>query len=133
MRVHRSHPQIREAEIVVTALVFDCAQCGETDTVRGACVQADGSLRCTRCDNAKPREFYRWCPQCKQAKRWQAQEFESRRDAHERGRHQWCASCAAEQQNMTRCCERCAHEFTAKRRDARFCSTRCRVAAHRAS
>jgi hypothetical protein len=29
-------------------------------------------------------------------------------------------------------CDRCAAEFTAKRSDARFCSPRCRTAAHRA-
>jgi hypothetical protein len=29
-------------------------------------------------------------------------------------------------------CERCGEKFEARRSDARFCSTRCRVAAHRA-
>jgi hypothetical protein len=33
--------------------------------------------------------------------------------------------------DRTRSCERCGEEFTPKRSDARYCSVRCRVAAHR--
>jgi hypothetical protein len=33
----------------------------------------------------------------------------------------------------TKPCARCRQPFTAKRKDARFCSTRCQVAAHRSA
>lgn len=36
-------------------------------------------------------------------------------------------------QDLTRACEHCGEMFTPTRSDARFCSTRCRVAAHRAA
>jgi hypothetical protein len=33
--------------------------------------------------------------------------------------------------NLTRVCEQCSDEYTPNRSDSRYCSTKCRVAAHR--
>lgn len=128
MRVHSSHPQVEKVEIVQTVYAFTCAACGDAHYVRGARVQADGTLRCYKCDGRKRGgTFYRWCPRCRTAK--SLRDFEP--DRIDAGRHQWCLECVAVDGDKARCCAWCGSEFTPKRSDARFCSGRCRVAAHR--
>jgi hypothetical protein len=132
VRVHRSHPQVYDRLIMQTVVVFDCAQCGETFYIRSAYVQGDGSLRCFRCsEHGRGVIEYCWCPQCRKTKPFN--EFEPRAASAER--HRWCLECVAamkEAESLTRACDQCGSEFTPTRRDARFCSGRCRVAAHRA-
>ena len=128
MRVHGSHPQVRKVDIFKNVYVFDCPDCGGEFYIRGAWVQPDGTLRCRKCSERD--SSYRWCPRCHQAKPFK--EFES--DRHDAGRHQRCLECVEaqqEQESLTRACDRCGTEFTPTRRDARYCSGRCRVAAHR--
>jgi hypothetical protein len=122
MKVHKSHPQLEKVEVVHRGYIFECPGCGRDFHVRYARVQADGSLRCPDCSNGS----MCWCAGCGAAK-----------PSGEMQRNRWnepghrCLDCAAaEPQPKT--CDRCGEEFTPKRRDARYCSGRCRVAAHRA-
>jgi Stc1 domain len=130
MRVHSSHPQVHKVDIIVSVYLYDCPGCGGEFYVRGAVVQPDGSLRCHQCSEGAG--SFRWCPRCHQAKPYN--EFES--DRVDAGRHQWCLECAAAAKEAARqpvkTCDQCGAEFTSVRRDAHFCSGRCRVAAHRA-
>jgi hypothetical protein len=117
-----------------TAIVFQCAQCQDTFYVRGAHVQADGSLRCRKCSQIKGlADAVDWCPLCREAKPYRA--FEPDDHPSRRGyRARWCLECAAAQKESAspaKVCEHCGNEFLPARRDARFCSGRCRVAAHR--
>ena len=126
MRVHSSHPQVEKVEVVKYAYVFTCAECRREFYVGRARVQADGTLRCFECNDRRGDGFM-WCPHCRTAKSFR--EFEP--DRIDAGRHQWCLECVAVDGDEARCCARCGSEFTPKRSDARFCSGRCRVAAHR--
>lgn len=120
-----SHPQVYTVEEVIHPRVFDCAVCGEGFYIRDAIVQRDGSLQCRECSTTD-RRGYRWCPECRQAK-----------PPAEFFRDNWaqCSDCWDARLHpapIVNVCERCGAEFTPARRDARFCSGRCRVAAHRA-
>ena len=131
MRIHKSHPQLHTIEIVQTVYAFNCAECGSEYYVRGAWTQADGTLRCGQCAEKQPHGWpvhYYWCPRCRQAKR----DCEKHWPSH---RGQWCLDCSAAEKNpepVTATCQHCGDSFNPKRRDARYCSTRCRTAAHRA-
>lgn len=134
MKVHASHPQLRKTEFITSVYIFTCPGCTDEFYVRGAHVQADGSLRCRKCSKTGS---YRWCPNCRQATPWH--EFENVGHFARLGRAEWCLECAATEtaaskpEKPSKVCAHCATEFVPSRRDARFCSGRCRVAAHRAS
>jgi hypothetical protein len=128
MKVHQSHPQLQKVEVVHTAYIFECPGCGEEFYVRAAWVQPDGSLKCPRCDDTTRTRSFRWCPLCQQAKPWR--EFErDPRDHHPRCLD--CASAGTQAPPQPKTCDHCGTEFTPTRTDARFCSGRCRIAAHR--
>lgn len=131
MRVHASHPQLRKEVEIRSVYVFTCAGCDGDFYVRAANVQADGSLKCWQCGKGS----HRWCPQCHQTK--PHGEFEYYNHFVMIGRAEWCLECAAAakepKEPTVRECGQCGTEFPAKRRDARYCSSRCRVAAHRAA
>ncbi len=117
-------------EVVQTIVVFDCAACSKPYKIRSARVQADGTLQCPNCSEA---ESFRWCPQCQQAKPWER--FENVRHFARLGRAEWCLECASVVPAVrpATSCDHCGTEFEPARSDARFCSGRCRVAAHRAA
>ena len=134
VRIPRSHPQVYEMEIVTYVSVFDCRGCGRgSERVAYAVVQPDGSLFChwcaVRAGTARIADRLDWCPVCKTAKpagRWSR--FSDERQCPE------CASKCADERaaELVGTCAHCAARFTRARRNARYCSGRCRVAAHRA-
>ena len=115
--------------------MFTCSGCECEFYVFAARVQRDGSLRCWEC--AEKRDGidwpvdYDWCCQCRKAKRWG--EFRSFSGVKAAGHR--CSECRAAkpvaQPRPAVACRHCGVEFTPTRSDARYCSGRCRVAAHR--
>lgn len=135
MRVHGTHPQVQQIQVVQNAYIFVCPVCGGEFYVKGAHVQPDGTLRCRKCSEVHWPNTYEWCPQCRTAKPFTAFEPQFDRDSR-LNRARWCLKCAAAEtvpRTPAKTCDHCHQEFTPARRDAKFCSGRCRVAAHRAS
>jgi hypothetical protein len=103
-RTLQKHPQVRSGIDFVRVWLFTCPGCGTEYYARGARVQADGTLLCIRCNEDPAAE--------ERTREWQApQQSEPR----------------------TRECDHCGRSFTYQRGTARFCSQRCRTAAHRAA
>ena len=135
-RLH-GHPQARMIPVVRKVWGFDCPNCGRTCYLRDAAPQPDGSLWCSWCSPLNERQA--WCPSCQQTK--PESEFNPLADPSAEG---LAAALGLERSQMGVChecyltpkvpptCEQCGEEFKHKRKDARFCSGACRVAAHRA-
>ena len=85
-----------------TVWVFTCPDCGKDFYLGAARLGEDSELRCGRCDDGEG---------------WQ------------RGFHYEPPE--VEKEIVAFVCANCGDEFTPARSDARYCSTRCRVAAHR--
>jgi hypothetical protein len=121
-----------------TVRVFDCPRCGQGDWyLRAARPLADGTLVCRWCFTDDDAHDLVRCPGCGHMR--PASEFERDPDPvwdqiaaalGGRAPHKECLACRAPQ-DRSRPCERCGEPFTPTRSDARFCSGRCRVAAHR--
>ena len=121
--------------VQVRRKVFQCADCGalqyaRRDTARNA----EGLTICPACARRQPR--YWRCSRC-----WTVYEWaEGRAPRPKYSSHPdhpwptWCADCAVAPKGRPRKrpCERCGDDFTPASHSALYCSTRCRVAAHRA-
>ena len=158
MKVHRSHPQVYESTEVRTVTVFDC-YCGKTFHIHSAYVEPDGTLtcyscrestkllskhrgRCPECRTGVVCSEYnklessapdlRWCSRCKTAKN----RDEFKQNSYTSQVSPQCIECIesdkAAKTVSERVCENCDREFLPTRKDARYCSGRCRVAAYRA-
>ena len=145
----RTHPQVYQWAEVVERYGFACADCGGDFYLRGARVQPDGRLTCRNCEPTPLRragEAVEWCPGCQSAR--PATEFTPDalpptdntdivkfRAVLGAGTRPTllCAACRhASRPDEARTCDHCAETFTSSRSDARYCSGRCRTAAHRA-
>ncbi len=97
------HPQAHLDIQIRNVWVADCAECGRTEYLRHAVVGDDDKLRCVDCD---PRPW------------------EERRE--------WTPPEPEQPEPIERHCAHCGGALNpSARRDARYCGTRCRVAAHR--
>jgi hypothetical protein len=122
----RSHSQAEQREIIRTVWVFRCNRCERLYRLLYAKPLADGSLVCRGCLRDQDAHDLRRCESCGQM--LPEDEFTAPggyADLTE------CRSCRAPV-DLLRYCGRCGEPFTARRRDAVYCSVRCRVAAHRA-
>jgi hypothetical protein len=157
-KLHK-HPQVSQRSIVVVRKpwCFVCPDCPLEDGVpiywwlRGAIVQPDGSLRCRKHSAVQwPEPSLEWCPACQRALPPSAfivtrpdPEPGSREEAlweafglgNER-KSDVCSDCHVPDPpfvlDRRRPCEQCGEKMIG-RSDKRFCSSRCRVAAHRAA
>lgn len=145
----RSHPAVRQELVCRTAWVFTCAGCGEDGFLADANVEQDGSLRCYWCWGGTAAG---WCPGCDRVLEPSAFEAVPYRPSVDlppelmesaskirslsggrRRPRKLCQECQRqEQEPRTAVCAYCDGAFTPARRDARYCSGRCRTAAHRA-
>jgi hypothetical protein len=135
----RAHPQVRRRPEIVMVWTFDCAACGESYYLRAAYPESDGSLRCRGCSTTGSPAL-EWCPGCQRS--LPAKAFARKRPADPQlralvallgqGGHKLCVDCRTRPTPVRRC-QRCGEPLASDARaDARFCSTRCRVAAYRA-
>jgi hypothetical protein len=94
---------------------------------------------CTRCGASYlGRRRWRHCPACARAHTaLLSRARQQRRRAREKRERHIAAGLARGDgryiyEEVGRCCDHCGAHFMPKRTTARYCSTRCRVAAHRA-
>lgn len=150
-RLHK-HPQVKRVIDVKHVWMFTCARCGGNFYLWAAYTQTDGSLTCWSCGDGQARLL--WCLGCQRGlpeerfirplrddfdpdseygKRVLALRALSRRPGPQYGPSELlCEECRGRPE-PARECAKCGQEFTPRRSDARFCSSRCRVAAHRAA
>ena len=144
------HPQVKQVLEINHPWVFTCAKCGADFYLRGSHTQPDGSLVCWSCIDDDDRRSNRiWCPGCKRALPREQFIYVPPEDPDtEDGQRilalramftrpgyieyeTLCEECRAKPKPTT-ICAKCGQAFTPRRSDAKFCSGRCRVAAHRA-
>lgn len=118
----RSHPQAHLEAFIIQRWVFSCPGCKRDWYLASALAQPDGSLMCPDCRSDADLV---WCPGCQRSLPAAAFRGYPALD-------RLCADCRHAEPAF-RSCARCGVPFTARRSDARYCSTRCRVAAHRAA
>ncbi|PBC57039.1 hypothetical protein CJ177_15815 [Rhodococcus sp. ACPA1] len=124
-------------EVTHTVPAFECTYCDALTELADGHVESSGRLCCRDCHYSSSFGGWRdgthlWCPRCRTAKPQGA--FDHRPFVH----YPVCRDCEtaaaarAARRPPTVACAHCSGEFTPARSDARYCSTRCRVAAHRA-
>ena len=122
----QNHPNVQFAYIERRG--YSCSRCIEAGKcnedwiwfgIRRAVPLINGEIVCWRHATEEERRN-RWCGRCERAL-----------DKDEFDRPMICRSCSTRAAHQ-RSCEHCGIEFVPARKDARFCSGRCRVAAHRA-
>jgi hypothetical protein len=121
MESHAPHPKAVLA--FNPRWAYRCSKCGESYWLRWyvACDETGQDLYCRNC--TLDSEFF-WCRRGQHviSGGWQAIQPD-----RERGH-----ATIKPKPDHTRACAHCGQTFTPKRSDARYCSGRCRVAAHRA-
>ena len=130
----REHEQAYSYTETVTRQAFTCATCEQRWRLRAARVTPDGRLVCPAChhrDHGTYESTVEWCPGCQQSR--PRKEFEIP-TLVTRLTRLLCSTCRAQTTppDRTRPCVECGASFTPARSHARYCSVRCRVAAHRA-
>jgi hypothetical protein len=136
----RSHPQVEETVVWRTVWAFSCPRCECRFKLFHAKPLADGTLVCRWCFGPEDEHDLLRCKQC--GKMLPTSEFEREPDpafdqtAAALGGYSMLIECRSCRRPRTpdiaeRDCEHCGTSFTPSRSDARFCSLRCRVAAHR--
>jgi len=125
----RNHPQAFKRVEQVWKYVFTCPACETTKPLGRAQVNAGGTLICKTCayrhsDYGHSDYDHIWCSTCKRALPPTSFSIFGNMEVELR-----CNDCRNPVRNRT--CQHCGQSFNAKRDDARYCSTRCRVAAHR--
>jgi hypothetical protein len=126
----QGHPGVVDVPMVVRG--FECPRCVPE---RGpgwwpgsrAVPLADGQTLVCYKHATKAEQRNRWCERCHRV--LDQDEFDLIKGRYRY--HRACRSCRTPI-DRTKTCEHCDEAFTPKRADARFCSTKCRVAAHRA-
>jgi hypothetical protein len=123
----KGHPQAHTGIDYRTVWLFDCPRCKQPNYLRHARPLADGTLVCDLCFTKKDRHNLYRCAKCGGMFPGVA-EFGAYPDSATE-----CRACRAPKPKPVRArtCQHCGQMFTSKRSDARFCSGRCRVAAHR--
>jgi|GEM_PF-5522277 len=135
----RLHPQVRQTYIKsYEPRTFACLRCEAEFYLRGARPLADGTLVCPRCFVEADAHDLRWCAKCEQmlpSEEFALDEFAQKLSRSLGAPQRWHKACRAcrtpERPDRTRACDHCGESFTPMRDHARFCSGRCRVAAHR--
>jgi hypothetical protein len=144
-----AYPQGLTSYVSRVRYYFKCAVCmapggkWEGHHIRWSWVEEfglteDGKLLCTVCADRLKRPRHRYCRRCLEPR--PVSKFPAPYDTPDTdwvlghtvfGSH-ICDTCR-NPPRPTAECEHCTETFTQARSDARFCSTRCRVAAHRAA